>query len=40
MDQESQYLAALQTASTYLEEGNTLELRTQDGALAVQFTKK
>lgn len=40
MDQESQYLAALQSAATYLVEGNTLELRTQDGALAAQFTKK
>ncbi len=40
MDQESQYLTALQTAATYQVEGNVLELRTQDGALAVQFNKK
>jgi heat shock protein HslJ len=40
MDQESQYLAALQSAASYLVEGNTLELRTQEGALAAQFTKK
>jgi heat shock protein HslJ len=40
MDQESQYLAALQSAASYMVEGNTLELRTQDGALAAQFTKK
>jgi len=40
MDQESQYLAALQSAATSQVEGNTLELRTQDGALAVQFNKK
>jgi heat shock protein HslJ len=40
MDQETQYLAALQTAATYQVEGTTLELRTTDGALAVQFSKK
>jgi heat shock protein HslJ len=40
MEQETQYLVALQTASTYLIEGNSLELRTQDGALAVDFSKK
>jgi heat shock protein HslJ len=40
MDQESQFLTALQTAATYQVEGNTLELRTQAGALAVQFSKK
>jgi heat shock protein HslJ len=40
MDQETQYLAALQTAATYQVQGNMLELRTQDGALAVQFSKK
>ena len=37
MDQESQYLAALQSAATYLMEGNVLELRTADGALAADF---
>jgi heat shock protein HslJ len=36
MDQEALYLAALQTASTYKVEGTSLELRTKDGALAVQ----
>jgi heat shock protein HslJ len=40
MDQESQYLAALQSAASYQVEGNVLELRTQDGALAVQFNKR
>jgi heat shock protein HslJ len=40
MDQESQYLAALQTAATYQVEGSTLELRTQAGALEVQFSRK
>ena len=36
MDQETLYLAALETADTYKVEGTTLELRTKDGALAVQ----
>ena len=40
MDQESQYLAAIQSATTYLMEGSVLELRTADGALAATFTKK
>jgi heat shock protein HslJ len=40
MDQEAQYLAALQSAATYQIEGNVLELRTQDGALAANFSKK
>ena len=40
MDQEAQYLAALQTAATYQIENNVLELRTTDGALAANFTKK
>jgi heat shock protein HslJ len=40
MDQESQYLAAIQSAATYLMEGSVLELRTADGALAATFTKK
>ena len=38
MDQEAQYLAALQTASKYLIDGNKLEIRTEDGSIAVQFT--
>ena len=40
MDQEAQYLAALQTAATYQIENNVLELRTTDGALAANFSKK
>jgi heat shock protein HslJ len=39
MDQEQQYLAALSTAATYRIDGNKLELRTADGALAAQFTQ-
>jgi heat shock protein HslJ len=37
MEQEAQYLTALTTAATYTVEGNRLELRTADGALAVSF---
>ena len=40
MEQESQYLTAIESAATYLVEGNVLELRTQDGALAADFNKK
>jgi heat shock protein HslJ len=40
MDQEAQYLAALGTAATYQIEGTALELRTKDGALAADFSKK
>jgi heat shock protein HslJ len=40
MDQEAQYLAALGTAATYQVENNVLELRTKDGALAANFSKK
>jgi heat shock protein HslJ len=40
MDQEMQYLAALQSAATYQMDGASLELRTKDGALAADFTKK
>jgi heat shock protein HslJ len=40
MDPEAQYLAALESAATYQIEGTVLELRTQDGALAVDFSKK
>jgi heat shock protein HslJ len=39
MDQEQQYLAALATAAVYRIDGNKLELRTADGALAATFTK-
>lgn len=38
MEQETQYLQALATAATYTREGNRLELRTADGALAASFT--
>jgi heat shock protein HslJ len=38
MEQETQFLTALQTAATYNIENATLELRTKDGALAVQAT--
>ncbi len=37
MEQESQYLAALGTAATYRIEGERLELRTAEGALAADF---
>ena len=39
-EQEAQYLAALETAATYQIDGNVLELRTADGALAADFSKK
>jgi heat shock protein HslJ len=40
MDQETQFLAALQSAATYQIEGNVLQMRTQDDALAATFIKK
>ena len=40
MDQESQYLASLQTAATYRVEGTKLELRTAEGALAAELQRK
>jgi heat shock protein HslJ len=40
MEQEAQYLAALQTAAIYKLEGNRLQLRTADSALAVDLTAK
>jgi len=39
MEQETQYLQALHTASKYLVEGNSLEIRTEDEALVASFTK-
>ncbi len=39
MDQETQYLAALATAATYRLDGDKLELRTADGAMAATFQK-
>jgi len=40
MEQEAQYLAALQSAATYQIEGNVLQMRTKDDALAVIFNRK
>ena len=40
MEQESEYLAALQTAATYSIEGNTLQMRTAEDALAVIMVRK
>jgi heat shock protein HslJ len=40
MDQETQFTAALQSAATYQIEGNVLELRTKDDALAALFNRK
>jgi len=40
MDQETLYLAALQSAATYRIEGTGMELRTKDGALAADFQVK
>jgi heat shock protein HslJ/LysM repeat protein len=37
MEQESQYLAALETAATYNIEGERLQLRTAEGSLAADF---
>lgn len=39
MEQEAATLAALGSAATYAIEGEMLELRTADGALALQFTR-
>ncbi len=39
-EQETRYLAALETAATYRVEGSRLELRTTDGALAVELHRK
>ena len=40
MEQEAAYLAALQSAARFTIKGNELELRREDGALAVSFTVK
>jgi heat shock protein HslJ len=40
MEQESQLLAALESAATYKIEGNRLQLRTQDGALAADLQRR
>ena len=39
MDQEMQFLAALQAATVYTIDGSTLEMRDADGALQVQAQK-
>jgi heat shock protein HslJ len=38
MEQETEYLAALETAATYNIEGERLQLRTAEGSLAADFT--
>lgn len=40
MEQEAQYLAALQSAATYTIQGGQLEMRTKDDAMAVNFSRK
>ncbi len=40
MDQETRYLAALHTATSYRIEGSRLELRTSSGALAAEFQRR
>lgn len=40
MDQEAQYLAALEDAQVFAVDGNTLELRLVDGTVAAKFTRK
>jgi heat shock protein HslJ len=37
MEQETEYLAALETAATYNIEGERLQLRTAEGSLAADF---
>ncbi|BCX04233.1 MAG: META domain-containing protein [Candidatus Roseilinea sp.] len=39
MEQEAQFLAALETAATYRIEGDRLQLRTADGAMAANFQR-
>ena len=39
MEQETQFLKAVETSSTYRIDGKQLELRTADSALAVTFKK-
>lgn len=39
MDQEAAIVAALESAATFSVEGDTLEMRTADDAIAVQFTR-
>jgi heat shock protein HslJ len=39
MEQESEYLAALQTAATYRIEGNSMNMRTADGETVANFSR-
>ena len=39
IDQEAQYLAALETAETYKIQGLNMEMRTANGALAASFKR-
>lgn len=40
MEQEAQYLAALENAQVFVIDGNVLELREVDGTVMAKFTKK
>ena len=40
MEQEAQYLAALENAQVFIVDGNTLELRLVDGTVAAEFIRK
>jgi heat shock protein HslJ len=40
MEQEMQYLAALETAATYRIDGDRMEMRTKDDALAAMFVRQ
>jgi heat shock protein HslJ len=40
MDQESQYLAALENAQVFIVDGNALEFRLVDGTVAAKFARK
>jgi heat shock protein HslJ len=40
MEQEAQYLAAIDNAEVFVVDGNTLELRETDGTVMAVFTKK
>jgi heat shock protein HslJ len=39
MEQENEYLAALQTAATYRIEGNSMNMRTADGETVANFSR-
>jgi heat shock protein HslJ len=40
MEQESEFLTALESSATYSVQGGKLELRTKDGAIAVEFARR